>query len=423
MAQDLVGSNNINLLVPNGQFGSRLLGGKDSASERYIFTRLNPITRHIFPEADDNVLTYLEDDGVSIEPLYYVPIIPMILVNGGKGIGTGFSTTVPCYNPLTIIRYLQHRLIHGTIPDMTDEFVPYYEGFNGTITKADTPDKFIVSGIYSKVGDDRIRITELPVGTWTEDYKELLDAMTQPTTARVSASSVGSADRTGARVPPLIKDYEDLYTKTTVSFEVTLPTGQLDTLTHQQILSMFKLTNTISTNNMHLFDASDKLKKYNTVCEIIDEFYVKRLELYVERKRYVMGKYADQLRVLVNKERYITSILSGELDLRGKRSDAVTSLLRDHGYDMESNKYDYLTKMPMDSVTDENVERLHADCVKMSAELETIAKTTEVDMWLTDLSALQSEYSKYTSVRHGQTVGGKTVEKPKAKVTKPRAKK
>ena len=103
MAQNFVGSNNINLLVPSGQFGTRLQGGKDSASERYIFTFLNNITRAIFPAVDDNILKYLDDDGQIVEPLFYAPIIPMVLVNGTKGIGTGFSTDIMCYNPLNII--------------------------------------------------------------------------------------------------------------------------------------------------------------------------------------------------------------------------------------------------------------------------------------------------------------------------------
>jgi DNA topoisomerase-2 len=170
---------------------------------------------------------------------------------------------------------------------------------------------------------------------------------------------------------------------------------------------------------MHLFDAADKLKRYTSVCEIIDEFYMKRLELYVDRKRYVMGKYADHLRVLTNKERYITSILSGELDLRGKRSDALCALLEAHGYAKESNKYDYLIKMPMDSVTDENVERLHADCVKTSSELEMISNTPEVQMWLTDLASLQSEYVKYIAARTTQqTISVKSSDKSKANGTR-----
>ena len=408
MAQDFVGSNNINLLIPNGQFGSRLLGGKDSASEIYIFTRLNPLTRFIFPEADDQVLTYLEDDGVSIEPLYYVPIIPMILVNGGKGIGTGFSTTIPCYNPLTIIRYLDHKLTTGESPCMEDKFIPYYEGFTGTIVPADTPDKFIVYGTYNRIGDDCICITELPIGVWTEDYKEFLDAMAQ-----------SSTDRNGKKVLPIIKDFEDLYTKTTVNFRIIFHSNHLDTLSHQQIISMFKLSNTISTNNMHLFCAQDKLKKYNTISEIIDDYYTKRLEIYVERKKHVMKLYADKMNILVNKERYITAILNDELDLRGKRNDVIKEILEGNGYSLEDNKYDYLIKMPMDSVTYENVEKLHVECSKTREILEEIANTCETTMWLNELDILRIEYEKYTNERKKQAMPEVvTISKPKTKMSK-----
>ena len=110
LAQNFVGSNNINLLIPAGQFGSRNKGGDDSASERYIFTQLNRITRSIFPQTDDAILKYLNDDGTPVEPIFYAPIIPMILVNGSKGIGTGFSTDIMSYNPLQIIDYLKSKL-------------------------------------------------------------------------------------------------------------------------------------------------------------------------------------------------------------------------------------------------------------------------------------------------------------------------
>ena len=171
MAQNFVGSNNINLLLPNGQFGTRLQGGKDSASERYIFTQLNKITRSIFPASDDNILNYLNDDGLSVEPVFYAPIIPMVLINGSKGIGTGFSTDIMCFNPLQIIQYLKNKLL-SIEEDM--EFIPYYEGFQGLITKI-SDDKFLIKGVYEKLGNDKIRVTELPVGYWTEDFKELLE--------------------------------------------------------------------------------------------------------------------------------------------------------------------------------------------------------------------------------------------------------
>jgi len=95
MAQNFVGSNNINLLLPIGQFGTRNQGGKEAASARYIFTSISPVTRHLFHEADDAVLTYCEEEGQSIEPNYYLPIIPLALVNGAEGIGTGWSTSIP----------------------------------------------------------------------------------------------------------------------------------------------------------------------------------------------------------------------------------------------------------------------------------------------------------------------------------------
>ena len=130
MAQNFVGSNNINLLEPLGQFGTRLRGGKDSASERYIFTQLNKLTRLIFPQVDDNILQYLDDDGTSVEPIFYAPIIPMVLVNGSKGIGTGFSTDIMCYNPLQIMNKL--ILMLKNEPHNID-IEPYYQGFKGMI--------------------------------------------------------------------------------------------------------------------------------------------------------------------------------------------------------------------------------------------------------------------------------------------------
>ena len=169
MAQNFVGSNNINLLEPNGQFGTRLQGGSDSASERYIHTNLNKITRLIFPEADDYVLKYLDDDGTPVEPIYYVPIIPMILVNGSKGIGTGFSTDIMCYNPVDLINYIKCYLNNTELPVLT----PYYEGFKGTIEQIDDK-KWLIKGCYEVINDKKIRVTELPIGIWTDDYKKYM---------------------------------------------------------------------------------------------------------------------------------------------------------------------------------------------------------------------------------------------------------
>lgn len=167
LAQNYVGSNNINLLVPSGQFGTRLLGGKDSASPRYIFTYMSPLTRLIFHPLDDPLLDYQYDDNQRIEPNYYMPIIPMMLVNGAEGIGTGWSTKICNHNPRAIIRALR-ALIRGDEPE---KLIPFYKNFTGTI-EAVGETRFFTNGNVAILDDNRIEITELPIGTWTQAYKE-----------------------------------------------------------------------------------------------------------------------------------------------------------------------------------------------------------------------------------------------------------
>ena len=171
MAQDHCGSNNVNLLVPSGQFGTRLLGGKDAASPRYIFTRLDPLARCIFHEDDEMLLNYLDDDGLSIEPTYYMPIVPLVLINGSEGIGTGWSTSIPNYNPNDVIANI-NRLLDGE--DM-QAMSPWYRDFHGSIHPMPlNENRFHVRGCVEKLNTTTLRITELPIGVWTNTYTTTL---------------------------------------------------------------------------------------------------------------------------------------------------------------------------------------------------------------------------------------------------------
>ncbi len=407
MAQNYVGSNNINLLMPNGQFGTRLQGGKDSASERYIFTQLNKITRILFPDADDKILSYLNDDGLLVEPIYYAPIIPMVLVNGSKGIGTGFSTDIMCYNPSQIIQYIKNKLTSTTSEIGVTEFTPYYEGFKGTIQKISEEGKYLFKGKYEKLGSDKIRVTELPVGYWTDDFKEYLETLTE------------TVDKTGKKINPVVKEYDDMSKDTTVDFIVTLHKGKLAELEAVQLENgcnglekQFKLFTTNNSSNMHLFDAHDKLKKYEKVQEIIDDYFVTRIELYQKRKEYLIGALTQDLMLLSNKSRYITELLEGSIDLRRKKKEEVIQMLKDKKYNKinEDEDYKYLVKLPMDSVTEENVARLNKEHADKVAELEYVKTTTTSQMWLKELDVLEKEYNKYREAReNADKVGGKTV--------------
>jgi DNA topoisomerase-2 len=399
MAQNYVGSNNINILMPNGQFGTRLQGGKDSASERYIFTMLNKITRYIYQASDDNVLDYLNDDGMLVEPLFYAPIIPMVLVNGTKGIGTGFSTDVMCYNPLDIISYLKNKL--NNVPNNID-FVPYYEGFKGTISKINDS-KFIIKGKYEKVGSDKIRVTELPVGHWTEDFKELLEKLIEP------------ESKNGKKVTAVVKDYDDMSKDTNVDFTITFAKGklgELETSADDQgcngVEKLLKLYTTNSNTNMHLFNPKDKLHKYETVTEIIDDYFETRLELYQKRKDFMIAAIEKELLFLNNKSRYIGELLNDTIDLRKKKKDEVVQMLKSKNYAVidEDVDYKYLTKLPMDSVTEENVDKITKECKSKQQELNILKDTPINTMWCKELDSLSKVYLEYKENRERLLVSG-----------------
>lgn len=377
MAQDFVGSNNINLLSPKGQFGTRMKGGKDSASPRYIFTVLNPMTRQLFPKEDDDVLNYLEDDGVSIEPQFYVPIIPMILVNGTKGIGTGYSTEIPCFNPTQIIEYIKDKLNHV---ENSIEFIPYYRGFKGTIEPHGP--RFLIKGVYS-LGEDKIIVTELPIGVWTDDYKEHLESLTE-------------SDKDGVKIIPIVKDYDDLCNDISIHFVITLHKGKLaELVTSKTLEKVFKLTTTQSITNMHLFNEEGRLIKYNCVKDIIDDYFGVRYRLYEKRKQHLIEKISAQLLFLENRVNYINEILQGTIQLIGKSGLEIDEMLETKGYSkLEDSDYKYLTRMYMDSVSIENVEKSNKELQTKREELDKIIKTTVEEFWLKELNALTSEPKK-----------------------------
>ena len=399
MAQNFVGSNNINLLFPSGQFGSRIKGGQDASSPRYIFTRLERITRCIFPEQDDKILKYLNDDGTPVEPQFYVPIIPMVLVNGAKGIGTGFSTEIMCYNPKDIIAYLKNKL--QNISDDKIEFFPYYEGFTGDTEKiSDT--KFVFKGKYEKLDSDKIRVTELPVGYWTEDFKELLNDLQN------------DKDKEGKKIIPVVKDVFENYTDTTVEFVITFSKGKVEELEAAKgdhecngLEKLLKLYSSSSTTNMNLFNSDDKLKKYESVEEIIDDYYQIRLEYYEDRKEYMIDTLEREIMILSNKAKYIKEILDDTIDLRKKKKQEIIDMLVEKKYDTvdDDEEFKYLVRMPMDSVSEENVEKLLKEHHDKQDELERINATTIEQMWLSELDILENEYKEYQKEREQAQIG------------------
>ena len=371
LAQNYVGSNNLNLFKPNGQFGTRLNGGKDSASERYIYTQLSELTRYIFRSEDDPILDYLDDDGTLVEPIYYVPIIPMILVNGSKGIGTGFSTEILCYNPEKIINYLCDYLQNK---ELNYTFVPYYRGFNGEINEV-SEHKYLVSGCYTIKSNEYVHITELPIGTWTDDYKKYIETLI----------SDQKSD---------IIDFNDLSTDTTVEFIIKFNKNTISKYSKDELIKLLKLSTTLSTTNMNAFDNNECLTGFKNPIEIINSFINIRKIFYKKRKDYLLLKLEKTHLIYKNKCKYIYNILNDVIDLRKKSKQEIISILNKNKFDVidDDVEFKYLLKMPMDSVSQENIDDLTNKLTNIEFELNKLKTLTINQLWLNDLLELKEKF-------------------------------
>jgi DNA topoisomerase-2 len=378
MAQDYVGSNNINLLVPQGQFGTRIQGGSDHASARYIYTRLAPVTRFIFSPLDDPILNYLNEDGQKIEPSYYVPIIPMVLVNGASGIGTGWSTDVPNYSPLEIIENLRRFIRNKKMKPMK----PWYRGFKGKITHHGR-------GTYCSWGkywenDKSLEITELPLRKWTQDYKEFLQGMLP-----------GSEGKSKIK----LEDVKEYHTEKTVHFSVKIADEELKRVKSKEgggIDGSFKLSSNINETNMVLFDSEGKIQKYKNPMQIMDEFGKVRMKHYKIRKEYLIHKLTLERDLLSNRARFIKMIIEKKLKISNrKKDDVVRDLQRLKFQKFGDTKaprtgFEYLLIMQIASLTKERYEELKRMAKEKAAELEKVKKTSHQQMWLTDLDNLET---------------------------------
>ncbi|KAL3537453.1 hypothetical protein ACH5RR_000819 [Cinchona calisaya] len=408
MAQDFLGSNNINVLQPNGQFGTRNQGGKDHASARYIYTRLSPITRSLFPKDDDGLLDYLNEDGQTIEPTWYIPIIPMVLVNGSEGIGTGWSSYIPNYNPRDIIANIRHLLNNEPMEPMD----PWYKGFKGTIEKTATKEagvSYTITGIVEEVDETTVRVTELPIRKWTQDYKEFLEL-----------SMTGNEKVKD----PFIKEFKDHTDDTTVYLEIIMSEESLLMAKQEGLLKKLKLTTTISTSNMHLFDNQGVIKKYDTPEQILEDFFCLRLEFYEKRKRVLLENLQMELLKLDNKVRFILGVVEGTIIVNNRKRADLFLELKEKGFtpfpkkksvesvvagstdDVEETEensevatskgvrasdYEYLLSMAIGTLTLEKVQELCADRDKLKHGVDDLRKATPKSLWTKDLDALECQ--------------------------------
>jgi len=353
LAQNFVGANNLNLLEPSGQFGTRLAGGKDAASARYIFTRLTPQTRKIFDAADNAVLKYVLDDGQQVEPEFYAPIVPMILVNGAEGIGTGFSCYVPPYD----IEIIKHNIMCALGQVAMVPMVPHFKGFKGKVTK--TKDHtWVLEGLVVKEGT-QLHVTELPPGKWIQDFKEHLDDLVEKGT---------------------IQKFENHSTETTPDFRIWGFGGD-------DPIKELGLTKTIHTSNMYLIGPNGAVKKYNSPEEILVDYLEVRLGMYKKRKAWLLGEFDNEIQWLSEKARFIRDVaVTPRLQVFNTPLSQIHTQLKREKY--AEDLWPKLLDIKTYQYTKEEVDKLTALVAKRTSDRAALKALSVVQLWKNNLSDL-----------------------------------
>lgn len=405
MASDYPGSNNIPLLYRDGQFTTRL-NNEDAASPRYIYTKFESITPFIFRDEDDILLDYVDDDGEIVEPRFYVPIIPMILVNGCMGIGTGWSCSVPCFNPLDLITCIKLWLDNdgkilnfdeetgNVVSSLLPELIPWYRNFDGEIKKI-SENRFISQGVITPLVDNKKKktkenkaiVTELPIGLWTDKFKEMCEDLL---------------------AEKKIKSLSNYSTQKKVNFVITEAEDGIN-LT----VNTLKLQSSLSTSNMVLFNESNQLKKYS-VDEIIHDFCTLRFDLYRKRKLKILDVLRAEFKHISNKVRFIMEIINEKFDIMNVPEHEIIKKLIDDGYDRESSiennneeedennvslkGFEYLLRLNVRNFTSEKVNNLQKELENIKQDIAKTEKTDIKTMWLDDLKDFENEYSKWLKI-------------------------
>ena len=368
MSQDYPGSNNIPYFARDGQFGSRSYLGKDAASARYIFTRCTRLTRLIFPVEDDNLLEYTMDDGDRVEPDFYLPIIPMVLVNGcSAGIGTGWSCFIPCYNPIDIIQIIRQWLDghdDGSVRSL--ELTPYYHGFTGTFTKLDK-NKYECRGVMKEVSNKKgkrlYEITEVPIFSATNKYKEDLEVLLETKKLR-SLVNYSTPDT----VHFIIEPADDF----------------------QPTMENLKLVSMISTNNLVLFEENHKLCRFDSVGDILLVYMKKRLGLYGTRRLRLIQSMEEDIHHAKQKMRFIAEVEKGTIKVFRVPEEQIHAQLMERGYTLT----DGLLNIPLKDFTKAKIQALSDKIKKLEQSLDRIKKKTPEQFWRDELDKLLEEYHK-----------------------------
>ena len=368
LAQRYVGSNNIPLLKADGQFGIRLI--PEAAAPRYIFTCKEPYVNELFSSEDIPVLEQQYSDDQKIEPKFYVPILPMILVNGSVGLAVGFAQNILPRNPSDLIKYINRKLIGQ---NCNNELLPYWKGFKGKVNKVEN-NVFEICGNY-ELQKGKIIITELPIGMEYKRYISILDDLIDE---------------------QFITSYKDCCdtNKDNILFELKLSPIKYQELIQNKDIDLYKILKLKirETENYTCIDENGKIKVFNSVYEILDYYINVRLSFYIKRKNYILNKLNNDLKLLCSKYIFIKNVIEETINIKNKSKDIIIKQIENFDKIIKlDNSYEYLLKLPLYSLTKEKLIELKEKIKQVKDNIDLLKQQTEYNLWQSDLNKLKYE--------------------------------
>ena len=352
--------NNMPLLEEDGQFGS--LRAPEPGAPRYIGTKLNKNFRLLYK--DFELLNFKEEEGESIEPRYFLPIIPTVLLNGSSGIAVGFSSNILNRSPKDIIEACQNILKEKKI----NSIKPFIGDFKGTFTQdPENPKRWIIRGVYEVANTSTVKITELPPSMTYEKYEEILDELVE------KKAIAGYDDNSKDKIDYTIKFTRESLTKY---------------IEEDRLWKLLRLEEA-ETEVYNTLDEMGKLKMFDSPEQIVKYFVDFRLGYYHKRKKFMLDKLQHELNVLSNRGKFIKAILDGKIEIKNRKKDDLIKDIDAFGLAKIDDSFDYLLRMPLWSLTKELFEKLREDFKIKKEEIDKLKLTDPKDMYNDDLSELK----------------------------------
>lgn len=362
LGQNYAGTNNVPLIEKKGNFGTRF--SNDASAARYIFAKGSDELFKLFKKEDTAILVNQYFEGYKIEPQFYVPTLPVLLLNGSEGISSGFAQKILPRDPKKIKKYILDKL-NGKNP--RGDFTPAFNGFSGTVKQGETPNQWLIEGVVEKVAKNKVLIKEVPIGYDLKSYLKTLDSLEDD---------------------KKIISYKDLSDDDIFSFEVTFNSKDLESMSESEILERLKLIKKVS-ENYTILDENNKIKEFNSAKEICDYYLSFKLKYIQKRKDYLISKSKEDLNIIKSKLIFIKGVIDNSILVSKKSKDQIVKQLKEiKDIVLVNDSYDYLLKMPIYSLTTEKIKELNELYKKTEISLKELSNSTIEDIWIKDLEEL-----------------------------------